>query len=185
MEEPMTEPGYTPAVAETSLPTGRPNFWKRWTKRLTKIHPFSTSSLRRRDLPPKTTVGVDGTSSATAKQRLIRKRWKLFATRHGTGLDHNYIAASEERRGLFGLPELQEPRDFSRVAHEAIRECDSIRRQLQHILSEFDKGNALAFPPQYILFLLDRLSLATTSNLQIRAAGLNVCSNLRRGFEGC
>jgi mitochondrial intermediate peptidase len=82
-------------------------------------------------------------------------------------------STSGERRGLFGIAELQEPRDFGRLAHEAMRECGSIRQQLQNI-SEFDQSNVTSFPPQYILFLLDRISQCVCNVIDAAELGRSV-----------
>ena len=68
-------------------------------------------------------------SSAHNKRRAIAR-----------SLSSPAASASIDRPTLFSLPGLAHPSDFAQLAQKAIRDCDSIRRELASALNEEDDG---------------------------------------------
>ncbi|KAL7491936.1 hypothetical protein ACHAWT_001211 [Skeletonema menzelii] len=69
-------------------------------------------------------------------------------------------SASIDRPTLFSLPGLLHPSDFAQLANKAIRDCDSIRRELASALNEEDDGvkNNEVQKAKRTLHLLDDIS---------------------------
>lgn len=141
-------------------------------------HVSSLASLRGDRLPP---LLAHGYSSHTRRKRaysstsLVIHRPRLLLERCRSSLNHEptvtqlpqerprrnglgrrartaSFGSTTKRRGLFSIPELQQPLDFDRLAQRAMDECDALRHSLQ------DTDALAALSLDDILIRLDDIS---------------------------